>query len=139
MSSNFPTEPPELPELPTLSIQALLGMGLDGRLRETAEIAALTGLLATQELAERVALDAKSLTSKALIDIADHSAKLSGLLKRQDEKQGSGAGFSIVINLPGGETATMGASQGTVIDAGSTAPLERLRGATLDFSDAPEF
>ena len=126
-------------DAPLESPGALIARGLEGNLKETADIAAATGLLATQALAKRVVMDAETMTTKQLIDVAEHSAKLSGLLKRQDDKQGPGAGFSIVINLPGGETTTMGASQGTVIDAGSTAPLDRLCGATIDFSDAPEF
>ena len=126
-------------DAPLESPMALVQRGLEGNLKETAEIAAANGLLATQALAKRVVMDADTMTTKQLIDIAEHSAKLSGLLKRQEAKDDTGAGFSIVINLPGGETATMGVSQGTVIDADSTAPLERLCGATIDFSDAPEF
>ena len=42
--------------------------------------------LATQALAKRVVMDAETMTTKQLIDVAEHSAKLSGLLKRQEAK-----------------------------------------------------
>lgn len=142
-SQTLPNTPDlDLPDLeldawldtPLESPMALVERGLEGNLKETAEIAAANGLLATQALAKRVVLDAETMTTKQLIDIAEHSAKLSGLLKRQDDKQDQNR-FVFNILYRGGEVETIADK---VVEAADADPLVNFR-AAIDFSSAPEF
>ena len=121
-------------DAPLESPAALIARGLEGNLKETADIAAATGLLATQALAKRVVMDAETMTTKQLIDVAEHSAKLSGLLKRQDNTQDQNR-FVFNILYRGGEVETIADK---VVEAGTADPLANFR-AAIDFSTAPEF
>lgn len=121
-------------DAPLESPMALVQRGLEGNLKETADIAAATGLLATQALAKRVVMDAETMTTKQLIDVAEHSAKMSGLLKRQEAKDDTGR-FVFNILYRGGEVETIADK---VIEAADADPLVNFR-AAIDFSNAPEF
>ena len=121
-------------DAPLESPAALIARGLEGNLKETADIAAATGLLATQALAKRVVMDAETMTTKQLIDVAEHSAKLSGLLKRQDNTQDQNR-FVFNILYRGGEVETIADK---VVEVEATDPLANFR-AAIDFATAPEF
>ena len=121
-------------DAPLESPAALIARGLEGNLKETADIAAATGLLATQALAKRVVMDAEIMTTKQLIDVAEHSAKLSGLLKRQDNTQDQNR-FVFNILYRGGEVETIADK---VVEVEATDPLANFR-AAIDFATAPEF
>ena len=146
MSSTSPTLPSildrdpasltsdECLDAPLESPMALVQRGLEGNLKETADIAAATGLLATQALAKRVVMDAETMTTKQLIDVAEHSAKLSGLLKRQGDNQDQNR-FVFNILYRGGEVETIADK---AVEAVAADPLVNFR-AAIDFSSAPEF
>ena len=121
-------------DAPLESPAALIARGLEGNLKETADIAAATGLLATQALAKRVVMDAETMTTKQLIDVAEHSAKLSGLLKRQDNTQDQNR-FVFNILYRGGAVETIA---NNVVEVETADPLVNFR-AAIDFSTAPEF
>lgn len=144
MSSTSPIPPNTLErDLPELGLDddlrldspaSLVARGLEGNLKETAELAAANGLLATQALSKRMLLDTDSMTTKQLIDIADHSAKLSGLLKRQEDKQDQNR-FVFNILYRGGAVETIA---NNVVEVETADPLVNFR-AAIDFSTAPEF
>lgn len=149
-SQTLPSTPDlDLPDLeldawldtPLESPMALVERGLEGNLKETAEIAAANGLLATQALAKRVVLDAETMTTKQLIDIAEHSAKLSGLLKRQEAKDDTGR-FIFTIDLGDASVTVEARHEREVIDvdpmASVRATLAPAAAADI-FADAPEF
>ena len=123
------------------SPMALVQRGLEGNLKETAEIAAANGLLATQALAKRVVMDADTMTTKQLIDIAEHSAKLSGLLKRQEAKDDTGR-FIFTIDLGDASVTVEARQEREVIDVD---PMDAVRVALAPaavediFAEAPEF
>lgn len=128
-------------DTPLESPMSLVERGLEGNLKETAEIAAANGLLATQALAKRVVLDAETMTTKQLIDIAEHSAKLSGLLKRQEAKDDTGR-FIFTIDLGDASVTVEARQEREVIDvdpmASVRATLAPAAAADI-FADAPEF
>lgn len=128
-------------DAPLESPAALIARGLEGNLKETADIAAATGLLATQALAKRVVMDAEIMTTKQLIDVAEHSAKLSGLLKRQEAKDDTGR-FIFTIDLGDASVTVEARQEREVIDvdpmASVRATLAPAAAADI-FADAPEF
>lgn len=82
-------------------------------LRNASEISAVNLLLAQNELAIRMA-GAATLSTKTLLDISEHAYKVSGMAKKQEVKA-AGPGFSIMINLPGGQTALIGRDRKSVV------------------------
>ena len=127
-------------DAPLESPMALVQRGLEGNLKETADIAAATGLLATQALAKRVVMDAETMTTKQLIDVAEHSAKMSGLLKRQEAKDDTGR-FIFTIDLGDASVTVEARQEREVIDVDPMASVRAtLAPAAADiFADAPEF
>lgn len=109
----------------------------EDNLRLASQMASVNLLYAQRQLAERI-ID-PTITTKGLLDIAEHSYKVSGMAKKQEAKNGSeGAGFSIVINLPNGQTATLGTNEKVVGESSLTQDMQTLTvEATnlLDYSD----
>lgn len=122
MNSNFPTVPvADTPE---------------ENLKQAAEIAAVNLLFAQQKLGERL-LD-PTITTKGLLDIAEHSHKVSGMGKKA-EAAPTGPGFSIVINLPNGNTATVGKTIDVTPTAETVPALVEEARPLVDWDSAPEF
>ena len=123
-----------------LTAGELLARGLEANLQDTAEIAATTGSLAMRELARRVALGTDTLTSKQLLEIAETSAKLSGLLKRQEPKDDKGR-FVFTIEFGGGSVVIDAAQPAEVVVDDPLASVKTALSAPANdpFADAPEF
>lgn len=109
----------------------------DENLKAAAEIASVNLFYAQQMIGERL-LD-PTITTKGLLDIAEHSYKVSGMAKKA-EQQTSGPGFSIVINLPNGNVATVGKTiDVTPTHEQSVAKLADEAKPLVDWDSAPEF
>lgn len=107
----------------------------EDNLRLASQMASVNLLYAQRQLAERI-ID-PTITTKGLLDIAEHSYKVSGMAKKQEAKD-TASRFSIVINLPGGGEVTLGTGN-RVIDADPVTSLAQDAQAILDFATAPEF
>lgn len=110
-----------------------VGDSEEKNLELSAKIASVNLLFAQQELGKRI-ID-PTVTTKTLLDVAEHSYKVSGMQKKQEPKQ-VGPGFSIQIVLPG-------MAEPVVIGRSSTAePVELAQLASEAealFVDSPEF
>lgn len=69
----------------------------EATLKLASDIASVNLLFAQQELGRRI-VD-PNVTTRALLDIAEHSYKVSGMQKKQEPKV-AGERFSITINIP---------------------------------------
>lgn len=106
----------------------------EDNLRLAAQIASVNLLYAQREVANRI-ID-PSLPTKVLLDLAEHSYRVSGAAKKAEQKD-VGPGFSIVINLPGGQTATIGKQEPEKPDI--IGELVKEVRPLVDWSAAPEF
>lgn len=110
-------------------------------LKLASQIASANLLFAQEALAQRVI--EPSLTTKGLLDIAEHSYKVSGMQKKQEpaEQQGKFI-FNIIM---GGETVKIEKEIGgnTLENAPETVEMLSVGANTLveslSFADAPEF
>ena len=84
---------------PTATPQYALTSTEEGNLKLAAQIASANLLIAQQTLGERI-ID-PTITTKGLLDIAEHSFKVSGMAKKQEAKEESGK-FIFNIHFPGG-------------------------------------
>ena len=113
---------------------------MEGNLKLASEIAAGNLLIAQQELARRI-LD-PTITTKGLLDIAEHEYKVSGMAKKQEAKD-EGGKFILNINLSGGKSVKLEKTINgeTVDDASPEALLSaaNLLVGEIDFASAPEF
>ena len=114
-------------------------------LKMASDIASVNLLFAEQELGRRI-VDT-NLTTRALLDIAEHSYKVSGMQKKQEPKS-VGERFSITINIPplGGkppETIVLeSCDRGDVeLPTPTQTPTALLTEASslIDWSTTPEF
>lgn len=106
-------------------------------LKAAAEIAAYNLLLAQQELGVR--LVDPNVTTKTILDIAEHSFKVSGMAKKQEPKADNGAGFSIVFNFPDGSGVSLEKpTSGAVVDVTPQRLVDEIK-PVIDWSAAPEF
>lgn len=122
MNSNFPTVPvADTPE---------------ENLKQAAEIAAVNLLFAQQKLGERL-LD-PTITTKGLLDIAEHSHKVSGMGKKAEAVDPNAGRALVQIILPGsgGEILIGGSS---VSEDSSPNVLDAEARALVNFDSAPEF
>ena len=112
----------------------------EGNLKLAASIASANLLIAQQALGERI-ID-PTITTKGLLDIAEHPFKVSGMAKKQEAKEESGK-FIFNIHFPGGDLKIEKTVGGEVID--DSTPNALLEAATTlvanvdPFPDCPEF
>ena len=109
-------------------------------LKLASDIATANLLFAEQELGRRI-LDT-SLTTRALLDIAEHSYKVSGMQKKQEPKEQQGR-FIFNIHLgDGGDISIAKSLPEDTIDVDPT-PMDLVREAAtlahVSFDNAPEF
>lgn len=123
MNSNFPTVPvADTPE---------------ENLKQAAEIAAVNLLFAQQKLGERL-LD-PTITTKGLLDIAEHSHKVSGMGKKVEANDGQQRAL-IQIILPGsGGEIVIGGGSAAQENQNTVAELAEAAKPLLDWGSAPEF
>ena len=111
-------------------------------LKLAAQIASANLLFAQQALSERII--EPSLTTKGLLDIAEHSYKVSGMQKKQEPTDQQGK-FIFNIIMGGGETVKIEKEIGGNTLENAPETLENLSESanllveSLSFADAPEF
>lgn len=114
----------------------------EATLKLASDIASVNLLFAQQELGRRI-VD-PNVTTRALLDIAEHSYKVSGMQKKQEPKA-VGERFSITINIPQvgarpPETLVLEASPELPGDDKITPEaLAREAVGLIDWETAPEF
>ena len=105
-----------------------------------AELAAANLLFAQQELGMRI-VD-PTITTKGLLDIAEHSYKVSGMAKKQEAKDDGGR-VVFNINFSGGKTLTLekdvGGSSADTTPQTLAFDAANLLALDVSFDDAPEF
>lgn len=117
-------------------------LNVDSALQLASEVATVNLLFAQQELGRRI-VD-PSVTTRALLDIAEHSYKVSGMQKKQEPKA-AGERFSITINIPQigakpPETLVLEASPEALEDAQNTPEtLVKEAAGLIDWETTPEF
>lgn len=117
-------------------------LNVDSALQLASEVATVNLLYAQQELGRRI-VD-PNVTSRALLDIAEHSYKVSGMQKKQEPKA-AGERFSITINIPQigakpPETLVIEASPEALEDAQNTPEtLVKEAAGLIDWETTPEF
>lgn len=117
-------------------------LNVDSALQLASEVATVNLLFAQQELGRRI-VD-PSVTTRALLDIAEHSYKVSGMQKKQEPKA-AGERFSITINIPQigakpPETLVIEASPEALEDAQNTPEtLVKEASGLIDWETTPEF
>lgn len=117
-------------------------LNVDSALQLASEVATVNLLFAQQELGRRI-VD-PSVTTRALLDIAEHSYKVSGMQKKQEPKA-AGERFSITINIPQigakpPETLVIEASPEALEDAQNTPEtLVKEAAGLIDWETTPEF
>ena len=126
-------------------------LNVDSALQLASEVATVNLLFAQQELGRRI-VD-PSVTTRALLDIAEHSYKVSGMQKKQEPKEQQGR-FVFNINFRG-ETMTISKETDMIDVTPEPSPMDLVREAAaiasddtaknkltrkqIDFDDAPEF
>lgn len=117
-------------------------LNVDSALQMASEAATVNLLFAQQELGRRI-VD-PDVTTRALLDIAEHSYKVSGMQKKQEPKT-AGERFSITINIPQigakpPETLVLEASPEALEDDRNT-PETLVKEAVglIDWETTPEF
>lgn len=126
-------------------------LNVDSALQLASEVATVNLLFAQQELGRRI-VD-PNVTSRALLDIAEHSYKVSGMQKKQEPKEQQGR-FVFNINFRG-ETMTISKETDMIDVTPEPSPMDLVREAAaiasddttknkltrkqIDFDDAPEF
>lgn len=111
-------------------------------LKLASDIASVNLLFAQRELGRRI-VD-PNVTTRALLDIAEHSFKVSGMAKKQEPKL-VGERFSITINIPQigtkpPETLVIEASEpGHAEDSYSANVLCKEAVGLIDWASVPEF
>ena len=126
-------------------------LNVDSALQLASEVATVNLLFAHQELGRRI-VD-PSVTTRALLDIAEHSYKVSGMQKKQEPKEQQGR-FVFNINFRG-ETMTISKETDMIDVTPEPSPMDMVREAAaiasdaskpdkltrkqIDFDDAPEF
>ena len=109
----------------------------DENLRLSSQIASINLLFAQKELGQRIT--DPNITTKGLLEIAEHSYKVSGMAKKQEAKT-AGPAFSITINIPQAD----GGERSVVIGESSIAEVQDEVAALVDesitlFGEPPEF
>lgn len=122
----------------------------EATLKLASDIASVNLLFAQQELGRRI-VD-PNVTTRALLDIAEHSYKVSGMQKKQEPKEHQGR-FVFNINFRG-ETVTISKETDMVDVTPEPSPMDMVREAAslvgsdaadvltrkqINFDDAPEF
>lgn len=120
-------------ETPNTSLMAV-GDTEEKNLELSAKIASVNLLFAQQALGQRI-ID-PTITTKGLLDIAEHSYKVSGMQKKQEPKD-QGGKFVFNINLGGGQQLHI--EKDVTSELVEATPATLLAEATDLFADAPEF
>ena len=126
-------------ETPNTSLMAV-GDTEEKNLELSAKIASVNLLFAQQALGQRI-ID-PTITTKGLLDIAEHSYKVSGMQKKQEPKD-QGGKFVFNFNLGGGKQLHIEKEVAGQLVEQDTPDMLAVSANTLveslSFGDAPEF
>lgn len=122
----------ETPTKPPLAI----GDSEEKNLELASSIASVNLLFAQQELGKRI-ID-PTVTTKTLLDVAEHSYKVSGMQKKQEPKE-QGGKFVFNINFSGGKQVHIEKDVTPDAELVEATPANLLVDAASLFDSAPEF